>query len=73
RGLLVTVNSDDPAFFDTNISFEYTQLHDKLGFSLADLYSITQNGIESAFISEAKKESLLREVEKSYSEITETS
>ncbi|MHA2041661.1 MAG: adenosine deaminase, partial [Candidatus Thorarchaeota archaeon] len=33
RGLLVTVNSDDPAFFDTNITFEYTQLHDKLGFS----------------------------------------
>ncbi|MHA2303529.1 MAG: adenosine deaminase [Candidatus Thorarchaeota archaeon] len=73
RGLLVTVNSDDPAFFDTNITFEYTQLHDKLGFSLADLYSITQNGIESAFLSEARKESLQREVEKSYSEITETS
>jgi adenosine deaminase len=73
RGLLVTVNSDDPAFFDTNISFEYTQLHDKLGFSLADLYSITQNGIKSAFLTETKKETLLLEVEESYNKITGTS
>jgi adenosine deaminase len=73
RGLLVSVNSDDPAFFDTNITFEYTQLHDKLGFSLADLNAITQNGIKSAFLSEAKKESLLLEVEESYTRITEMS
>ncbi|MHA1925631.1 MAG: adenosine deaminase [Candidatus Thorarchaeota archaeon] len=73
RGLLVTVNSDDPAFFDTNIAFEYTQLHDRLGFSLADLYAITQNGIKSAFLSEAKKETLLIEAEESYNSIIEAS
>lgn len=73
RGLLVTVNSDDPAFFDTNISFEYTHLHDKLGFSLTDLYSITQNGIKSAFVSETKKETMLLEVEESYNGISGTS
>ena len=69
RGLLVTVNSDDPAFFDTNISFEYMQLHDRLGFSLSDLYSITRNGIRSAFISDSKKDVLLDETEKAYSKI----
>ncbi|MFX0053823.1 MAG: adenosine deaminase [Promethearchaeota archaeon] len=66
RGLLVTVNSDDPAFFDTDISFEYKQLHDKLGFSLSDLYLITQNGIRSAFLSDSKKKALLNEIERAY-------
>jgi adenosine deaminase len=69
RGLLVTVSSDDPAFFDTDISFEYMQLHDHLGFSLSDLYSITQNGIRSAFISDDKKDALLNEAEAAYSKI----
>ena len=73
RSLLVTVNSDDPAFFDTNITFEYTQLHDRLGFSLADLYSITQNGVKSAFLSDNKKETLLVEIEEAYNRILERS
>lgn len=73
RDLLVTVNSDDPAFFDTNISFEYTQLHDVLAFSLSDLYAVARNGIESAFLKEKKKEALLFEFEESYNRILEES
>jgi len=73
RGLQVTVNSDDPAFFDTNITYEYKQLHDVLGFSLSDLYEVTQNGIESAFLQEKKKEALLFEFEEAYNRILEES
>jgi adenosine deaminase len=69
RGLLITVSSDDPAFFETDISFEYIQLHDHLGFSLSDLCSITQNGVRSAFISDSKKEALLDELDKTYNRI----
>jgi adenosine deaminase len=69
RGLLVTVSSDDPAFFDTDISVEYIQLHDHLGFSLSDLCSITQNGIRSAFISDSRKDALLDELEEAYNRI----
>jgi len=66
RGLLVTVSSDDPSFFGTDISHEYIQLHDHLGFSLSDLYSITQNGIRSAFISDSKKNALLDKAEEAF-------
>ncbi|MFW9887533.1 MAG: adenosine deaminase [Candidatus Thorarchaeota archaeon] len=69
RGLQVTVSTDDPAFFDTNISFEYIQLHDHLGFSLSDLYSIAQNGVRAAFISDSKKDALLNELEETYNRI----
>jgi adenosine deaminase len=69
RGLLVTVSSDDPAFFDTDISFEYIQLHDHLGFSLSDLYSIIQNGVRSAFISDSKRDALLDELDETYNRI----
>ena len=69
RGLLVTVSSDDPAFFDTDISFEYIQLHDHLGFSLSDLYSIIKNGVRSAFISDSKRDALLDELDETYNRI----
>lgn len=62
RGLLVSVNSDDPSFFDTSITNEYTQLYDVLGFSLADLINITLNAVESSFLDEKRKRWLLDKV-----------
>ncbi|MHA1950978.1 MAG: adenosine deaminase [Candidatus Thorarchaeota archaeon] len=55
KGLLVTVNSDDPSLFHTDLNYEYTQIHEHLGFSLSELIQLSMNGIESAFIDDSKK------------------
>ncbi|MFW9975721.1 MAG: adenosine deaminase [Candidatus Thorarchaeota archaeon] len=55
RGLLVTLNSDDPTFFQTDLNNEYLQLNKRLGFSILDLFQLSVNAIEVSFLSEKKK------------------
>ncbi|MFW9799711.1 MAG: adenosine deaminase [Candidatus Thorarchaeota archaeon] len=55
RGLLVTVNSDDPTFFQTDLNNEYQQLNQNLGFSISDLFQLSINAIEVSFLSEDTK------------------
>jgi len=69
KGLLVTVNSDDPSLFHTDMNNEYVQLHEHLNFSLQDLYQISLNGIGTAFIDEGKKSELLDRFSQAYDEI----
>jgi adenosine deaminase len=65
EGLLVTVNSDDPSLFHTSLNNEYIQLHEYLGFTLHELFQISLNGVDTAFIDPEKKgrlrDSFLRE------------
>jgi adenosine deaminase len=67
KGLIVTVNSDDPAMFDTNMNKEYRTLHDELGFTPQELFRLSLNGLDSSFLPEERKmrlrESFIREFE----------
>lgn len=58
QGLLVTVNSDDPSLFHTDLNNEYHQIHEHLGFSLSELFQLSLNGIETSFIDESRKKEL---------------
>jgi adenosine deaminase len=60
KGLLVTVNSDDPSLFHTDLNNEFVQLHEHLGFNLQDLAQLCFNALRIAFISEPKKIELER-------------
>jgi adenosine deaminase len=55
NGLLISVNSDDPTFFQTDLNNEYMQLYQKLGFSLSDLFQLSTNAVNMSFLSEKKK------------------
>jgi adenosine deaminase len=68
-GLLVTVNSDDPSLFHTSMNNEYIQIHEQLNFSLKELYQVSLNGIETAFIDEGMKIELSKQFAKEYNEI----
>jgi len=57
-GVKVTVNSDDPPFFNATIQGEY-QAMVNLGFSENDLTSMTRNAIESSFLDYETKSKLL--------------
>jgi adenosine deaminase len=48
-GVLVTLNSDDPAMFQTNITGEYEVAAREFGFTEAELRQLTRNAIEAGF------------------------
>ena len=58
-GVAVTLNSDDPPFFWTNIGLEYDRAGDQMGFSDTELTSMTRTAIKAAFVDEGTRQGLL--------------
>ncbi|MEW6168770.1 MAG: adenosine deaminase [Pseudomonadota bacterium] len=55
RGLCVTVNSDDPAYFGGYIGDNYRAMQQALGLSDAQLVQLARNSIEAAFLDQASQ------------------
>lgn len=62
EGLLVSVNSDDPAYFGGYVGENYYAVADDLGFGEQRLAMLAANSIESSFLDGARKQELLAEV-----------
>ncbi|RCV49118.1 adenosine deaminase [Marinitenerispora sediminis] len=62
EGLVVTVNSDDPAYFGGYIAENFAAVRDGLGLSTDDLRLLAANSFEAAFIGEERRAELLAEV-----------
>ena len=58
-GLLVTLNSDDPAFFGSDVANEYLLAHTQQGFSRDELRQLARNSIQASFLPESEKTRLL--------------
>lgn len=58
RGICVTVNSDDPAYFGGYVSQNYLETQKALALSLDDLAALARNGIEATFLDAASKQKL---------------
>ena len=71
QGLMVTVNSDDPAMFNTNMNNEYLQLHHRLGFTVAELFRLTLNALDTSFLPEARKRQLCNSSKKEYQKLND--
>lgn len=56
RGLCVTVNSDDPAYFGGYLLENYLAVQRALGLSQADLAQLARNSIEASFLGAAAKQ-----------------
>jgi adenosine deaminase/aminodeoxyfutalosine deaminase len=54
-GLLVTLNSDDPAFFGSDLANEYLLAHTVQGFTREELRQLATNSIRASFLPEAAK------------------
>jgi adenosine deaminase len=61
--LLVSVNSDDPAYFGGYVGENYSVLADDLGFGNQRLAMLAANSIESSFLNKGTKQKLLAEIE----------
>ena len=63
KGLFVTVNSDDPAYFGGYINENYMAVQQALGLSDDDLAQLARNSFEAAFVSEEEKRVQMRRVD----------
>lgn len=66
EGLLVTLNSDDPAFFGSDIANEYLLAHTEQHFSRDELRDLAANSIRASFLPAATRNSWLRKLEGTY-------
>jgi len=60
-GVVVTLNTDDPAMFSTTLNREYELVADAFGLGLHDIAELLRNAVRASFMS--NKTSLLRELE----------
>lgn len=63
RGVRVTVNSDDPAYFGGYVLDNYVAVTEALGLSRADLVKLAKNSIEATFLDYSQKTKLLEEID----------
>ncbi len=64
-GLMVTLNSDDPAMFESDLEQEYQLAHRAFGFSLEQLREVAANSIEASFLPPEQKVMFLHQIEAS--------
>lgn len=62
-GLVVTLNSDDPAFFGGYINENYQAMRDHAGIDDADLAEIARQSFRAAFIDDVRRDALIAEVD----------
>jgi aminodeoxyfutalosine deaminase len=55
EGLALSVNSDDPAFFNTNLTLEYLRLHQTFGYSPSEIAGLSLAALRQAFLGEADR------------------
>ena len=63
KGLLVTLNSDDPAFFGSDVANEYLLAHTEQGFTQDELRRLAANSIRASFLPDAGKIKWLNQIE----------
>jgi aminodeoxyfutalosine deaminase len=55
QGLMLTINSDDPAMFRTSLVEEYALVQDSFGFTDEHLRELARNSFEASFLPPEKK------------------
>lgn len=62
-GLMITLNSDDPAMFQSDLADEYALARNEFGFTNEHLRELAANSIEASFLPAERKVELLRRLE----------
>jgi adenine deaminase len=64
KGLIVTVNSDDPAYFGGYVNQNYHAVSDALGLGRDEIAAIVRNGIQASLMTMPEKDKTLAEVDR---------
>ena len=59
QGVMITLNTDDPALFGTTLAREYQLAQDAFGFTDEHLRELARNSFEASFLPAEKKLELL--------------
>jgi adenosine deaminase len=63
EGVLVTVNSDDPAYFGAYVADNYAALAERAGLAADDLVRLAKNSFEASWLPEAEKRAFLTAID----------
>ena len=63
RGLKVTVNSDDPAYFGGYVNENLIEISAALDLGTDEVYRLARNGFEASFIPEKRRRELIAELD----------
>ena len=66
KGLLVTINSDDPAYFGGYVNENYLAISKALNLSKEDICQLAKNSFVASFLDEEKKQQMMKQVDKYY-------
>ncbi len=69
RGLLVTVNSDDPAYFGGYVADNLLAVADALDLEDAEVVQLARNSFTASFLGEADKQAHLASIDRVVSSI----
>ena len=64
-GLMVTLNSDDPAFFGSDLANEYLLAHTAQGFTREELRQLAANSVRASFLPDKAKAGWLSRIDSS--------
>ena len=64
HGLLVSIHSDDPAYFGDYLADNYHAVATSLGLGPTDLATLANNSIVSSFLDDGPKRALLSDVDR---------
>lgn len=67
RGIKVTVNSDDPAYFGGYLNDNYIAVADALHLTKDEIIQLAKNSFEASFITDGEKRAFLKKVEEASS------
>jgi len=68
-GVMVTVNSDDPPMFGTDLNHEYQALIEQFGFQANDLEKISLNAVEASLLAPAVKKRMIVEFQNQFTSL----
>ena len=63
KGVAVTVNSDDPAYFGGYVNANYLATIEALKLTDAEVYTIIRNSFEAAFVTPAERDALIAKLD----------
>ncbi len=62
KGLIVTVNSDDPAYFGSYINENYLAVYKALNLNVKQIYKLAENSFEASFMKPEQKRNTLKKL-----------
>jgi len=63
KGMLVTINSDDPSYFGGYINENFIAITEALGLNKQHIITLAKNSFKAAFIPEERKDELIKMVD----------